>query len=157
MENHLVHSIPTKKLVENALIPQNAYQGDAGYDLCSTETVTLKPFERKLIPTELAIEIPFGSGLAIKQGLSIVNAPGLIDSNYRGELKVIAINLDPKEPITIQVGDRIAQLVIMKVESLEFKEVEELNDSERGTGGFKWCFKSLISRHIYTSQVKIGP
>ena len=144
MENHLVHSIPTKKLVENALIPQNAYQGDAGYDLCSTETVTLKPFERKLIPTGLAIEIPFGyagfvvprSGLAIKQRLSIVNAPGLIDSNYRGELKVIAINLDPKEPITIQVGDRIAQLVIMKVESLEFKEVEELNDSERGTGGF---------------------
>ena len=144
MENHLVHSIPTKKLVENALIPQNAYQGDAGYDLCSTVTVTLKPFERKLIPTGLAIEIPFGyaglvvprSGLAIKQGLSIVNAPGLIDSNYRGELKVIAINLDPKETITIQVGDRIAQLVIMKVESLEFKEVEELNDSERGTGGF---------------------
>ena len=76
------------------------------------------------------------SGLAIKQGLSIVNAPGLIDSNYRGELKVIAINLDPKNPIEIHVGDRIAQLVIMKVESLQFQEVDELNDSDRGAGGF---------------------
>ena len=76
------------------------------------------------------------SGLAIKKGLSIVNAPGLIDSNYRGELKVIAINLDPKEPITIEIGDRIAQLVIMKVEEAKFNQVDSLDDSERGTGGF---------------------
>ncbi len=144
MDQNHIHTIPTKKLCAEALIPHNAYVGDAGYDLCSTEEVVLQPFERTLIPTGLAIEIPFGyagfvvprSGLAIKQGLSIVNAPGLIDSNYRGELKVIAINLDPHEPISIHVGDRIAQLVIMKVESLEFQEVAELDDSERGTGGF---------------------
>ena len=142
--NSDTHIIPTKRLHENATIPGNAYLGDAGYDLCSTEEVTLQPFERTLIPTGLAIEIPFGyagfvvprSGLAIKQGLSIVNAPGLIDSNYRGELKVIAINLDPKNPIEVHVGDRIAQLVIMKVESLHFQEVDELNDSDRGAGGF---------------------
>lgn len=144
MDQNHIHTIPTKKLCAEALIPHNAYVGDAGYDLCSTEEVVLQPFERTLIPTGLAIEIPFGyagfvvprSGLAIKQGLSIVNAPGLIDSNYRGELKVIAINLDPHEPISIHVGDRIAQLVIMKVESLDFQEVAELDDSERGTGGF---------------------
>lgn len=144
MDQNHIHTIPTKKLCTEAFIPHNAYVGDAGYDLCSTEEVVLQPFERTLIPTGLAIEIPFGyagfvvprSGLAIKQGLSIVNAPGLIDSNYRGELKVIAINLDPHEPISIHVGDRIAQLVIMKVESLEFQEVAELDDSERGTGGF---------------------
>lgn len=144
MDQNHIHTIPTKKLCAEALIPHNAYVGDAGYDLCSTEEVVLQPFERTLIPTGLAIEIPFGyagfvvprSGLAIKQGLSIVNAPGLIDSNYRGELKVIAINLDSHEPISIHVGDRIAQLVIMKVESLEFQEVAELDDSERGTGGF---------------------
>lgn len=144
MDQNHIHTIPTKKLCAEALIPHNAYVGDAGYDLCSTEEVVLQPFERTLIPTGLAIEIPFGyagfvvprSGLAIKQGLSIVNAPGLIDSNYRGELKVIAINLDPHEPISIHVGDRIAQLVIMKVQSLEFQEVAELDDSERGTGGF---------------------
>lgn len=142
--NPEVHTIPTKRLSDNAIIPKNAYIGDAGYDLCATEKLTLQPFERALIPTGLAIEIPLGyagfvvprSGLAIKQGLSIVNAPGLIDSNYRGELKVIAINLDPKTPISIHVGDRIAQLVIMKVESLNFTEVAQLNDSDRGIGGF---------------------
>ena len=139
-----IHRIPSKRLHKDAIIPKNAYLGDAGYDLCATESITLKPFERALIPTGLAIEIPLGfagfvvprSGLAIKQGLSIVNAPGLIDSNYRGELKVIAINLDPQEPITINVGDRIAQLVIMKVESLHFQEVAELQESDRGAGGF---------------------
>lgn len=139
-----VHTIPTQSLSENAVIPSQAYHGDAGYDLCSTEKLTLEPFARTLIPTGLAIELPYGyagfvlprSGLAIKKGLSIVNAPGLIDSNYRGELKVIAINLDPKEPITIEIGDRIAQLVIMKVEEAKFTQVDSLEDSERGTGGF---------------------
>lgn len=138
------HVLPTKRLVDNAYVPTQAYHGDAGYDLHATETVTLQPFERVLIPTGLAMEIPFGyagfvlprSGLAIKQGLSIVNAPGLIDSNYRGELKVIAINLDPKEPITVEAGDRIAQLVIMKVEQVTFQEVDKLEDSDRGSGGF---------------------
>lgn len=145
MSNELqIYEIPLKRLTESAVVPSNAYIGDAGYDLCSVENMTLQPFERAMIPTGLAIELPLGfagfvvprSGLAAKKGLSIVNAPGLIDSNYRGELKVIAINLDPKEPITIEVGDRIAQLVIMKVEAARFNEVDSLNDSDRGTGGF---------------------
>lgn len=137
-------NMPTKKVSENAVIPGSAYAGDAGYDLCATEEVTLKPFERALIPTGLAVQIPEGyagfvlprSGMAIKQGLSLVNAPGLIDSNYRGELKAIAINLDPKNPIEVHVGDRIAQLAIMKVETVNFHEVSELDSSERGEGGF---------------------
>ncbi len=137
-------TIPTKRLCENALVPQNAYKGDAGYDLCATQDITLKPFERGLIPTGLAVQIPEGyagfvlprSGLALKQGLSLVNAPGLIDSNYRGELKAIAINLDPQNNIEIHIGDRIAQLVIMKVEAIHFNEVDDLEHSDRGEGGF---------------------
>lgn len=136
--------MPTKKLNPSATVPENAYSSDAGYDLCATEPVTLEPFQRALIPTGLAVQIPEGyagfvlprSGLALKQGLSLVNAPGLIDSNYRGELKAIAINLDPKNTIRINPGDRIAQLVIMKVENVHFNEVEELDSSERGEGGF---------------------
>lgn len=136
--------MPTKKVTASAVVPKNAYKGDAGYDLCATEEITLKPFERALIPTGLAVQIPEGyagfvlprSGLALKQGLSLVNAPGLIDSNYRGELKAIAVNLDPKNDIQVHIGDRIAQLVIMKVENVHFNEVIELDDSERGTGGF---------------------
>lgn len=136
--------MPTQKLSQSAVVPKNAYNGDAGYDLHATEDVTLKPFQRALIPTGLAIQIPDGyagfvlprSGLALKQGLSLVNAPGLIDSNYRGELKAIAINLDPQNDIEVKKGDRIAQLVIMKVESINFVEVDELDSSERGAGGF---------------------
>ena len=137
-------TMPTKKLSPLAVVPENAYQGDAGYDLCATEAVTLKPFERVLIPTGLAVQIPEGyagfvlprSGMALKQGLSLVNAPGLIDSNYRGELKAIAINLDPSNEIKVEVGDRIAQLVIMKVENVHFHQVDQLDNSERGEGGF---------------------
>ena len=136
--------MPVKKLSSSAVVPENAYQGDAGYDLCATEEITLKPFERCLIPTGLAVQIPEGyagfvlprSGMALKQGLSLVNTPGLIDSNYRGELKAIAINLDPVNNIQVHVGDRIAQLVIMKVENIRFHRVDELSDSERGEGGF---------------------
>ncbi len=136
--------MPTKKLSSDATVPQNAYHGDAGYDLCSTEEITLKPFERALIPTGLAVQIPEGyagfvlprSGLALKKGLSLVNAPGLIDSNYRGEFKAIAVNLDPKNDIEIHIGDRIAQLVLMKVENVQFTEVDELEASDRGEGGF---------------------
>lgn len=137
-------NLPVKKLVDSAVVPESAYAGDAGIDLRSTEDITLKPFERKLIPTGLAMAIPEGyagfvlprSGSAIKQGLSLVNAPGLIDSGYRGELKCIAINLDPKEPICIQVGDRIAQLVIMRVEQVATQQVDELSETQRGVGGF---------------------
>lgn len=137
-------NLPIKPLCDNATVPANGYKGDAGYDLCATEALVLKPFERALIPTGLAMAIPEGyagfvlprSGLAIKQGLSLVNAPGLIDSNYRGEIKVIAINLDPHNDISISIGDRIAQLVIMKVEQCAFTAVEELDDTQRGVGGF---------------------
>ncbi len=135
--------IPTT-LEQNAIIPAQGRKGDAGYDLCSNITVTLEPFERALIPTGIHIQIPEGfggfvlprSGLAIKKGLSIVNAPGLIDSNFRGEIQVIAINLDSKNSIEICSGDRIAQLVVMKVEELEFKQVAELEESNRGEQGF---------------------
>lgn len=136
--------LPVKKLADNAIIPKAAYAGDAGIDLSSTEDLVLKPFERRLVPTGLAIGLPEGyagfvtprSGSAIKQGLSIVNAPGLIDSGYRGELKVILINLDPQNDIVIKAGDRIAQLVVMKVEQLQPVETSELDSTERGTGGF---------------------
>lgn len=136
--------IPVKLLAEQAVLPENAYSGDAGIDLRSIEDITLAPFERAMVSTGLAMAIPDGyagfvlprSGSAIKQGLSLVNSPGLIDSGYRGEIKCIAINLDPNQPIHINVGDRIAQLVIMKVESLKLLTVDELDQTERGTGGF---------------------
>ena len=137
-------TLPIMKLNEKAIVPQKAYKGDAGYDLCSVEEVELAPFERVLVATGLAVAIPEGyagfvvprSGLAIKQGLSLVNAPGLIDSNYRGEVKVILINLDPKTPIRIHIGDRIAQLVIQNIEEVSFNQVSHLDSSERGSGGF---------------------
>lgn len=136
--------VPLKKLDEAATVPQSAYRGDAGVDLHALEACTLQPFERKLIHTGLAIAIPEGyagfvlprSGSALKKGLSLVNAPGLIDSNYRGELGVIAVNLDAREPIEIQPGDRVAQLVLMKVENVAFQVVEDLDETDRGEGGF---------------------
>lgn len=137
-------TIPIQLLTDNARVPSRAYVGDAGYDLYASASYTLKPFERCLIDTGIAIEIPIGyggfvlprSGLAIKKGLSLVNAPGLIDSNYRGEIKVIAINLDPENEIEIQIGDRVAQLVIMNVADVNFSQASDLSDSIRGEGGF---------------------
>ncbi|MGI6591386.1 MAG: dUTP diphosphatase [Eggerthellaceae bacterium] len=137
-------TIPLQKLAEDAVVPHEAYEGDAGVDLCALEAVDLAPFERRLIPTGLAIAIPRGfggfvlprSGMAIKKGLSLANTPGLIDSNYRGELKVAAINLDAKNTIHIDKGDRIAQLVIMRVAEVSFQERDSLDETERGAGGF---------------------
>lgn len=136
--------MPVKKLDERAQLPATAYQGDAGIDLRSIESVTLGPFERAAVATGLAVAIPEGyagfvlprSGSAIKRGLSLVNAPGLVDSGYRGELKCILINLDAENPIEISPGDRIAQLVIMKVENVRLVECAQLDETERGTGGF---------------------
>ena len=136
--------VPIKKLAEDAVVPSYAYDGDAGVDLRATESLVLKPFERALVATSLAVAIPEGyaglvmprSGLAIKHGISVVNAPGLIDSHYRGELKVILINLDPKEDFEINVGDRIAQLVIAKVENVDWQPMDELDATDRGAGGF---------------------
>lgn len=124
--------------------PAYAHDGDAGLDLYSAESVTLEPFERRLVGTGIAVAIPEGfagfvqprSGLAIKRGLSLVNTPGLIDSHYRGEIKVIAINLDPSEPLPIERGEKIAQLVIQPVARVSLDEVDELDTTARGEGGF---------------------
>lgn len=131
-------------LAEGVTIPAYAYPGDAGMDLRATEAVTLAPFERALVSTGLAIAIPEGyagfvqprSGLAIKQGVSVLNTPGLIDSHYRGELKVALINLDAHNTFEVQPGDRIAQLVIQKVANVEWEVVDALDETERGAGGF---------------------
>ena len=131
-------------------LPAYAKGGDAGADIVTRIDVTLQPGERALVPTGIAIALPDGyvalvhprSGLAIKHGVTMVNAPGTVDAGYRGELQCIMINHDPNEAITFHKGDRIAQLVIQKVERAEFIEVEELPGSGRGTGGFGSTGKS---------------
>lgn len=136
--------VPITRLNDDVVLPSYAYEGDAGLDLRAAEDVLLQPFERRLISTGLSVAIPDGyagfvqprSGLAIKQGLSILNTPGLVDAHYRGELKIIAINLDPNTPIQINKGDRIAQLVIQSVPNVRLVEVEELDATDRGSGGF---------------------
>ena len=124
-------------------LPSYAHPGDAGADLYAREDVTLAPGERRLVPTGVALALPEGyaafvhprSGLAHRAGLSIVNAPGTIDAGYRGEVQVCLVNLDPATPIELRRGDRIAQLVVQRVETARFVEVDELPDSSRGTGG----------------------
>lgn len=136
--------LPIKRLDEGVELPSYAYEGDAGLDLRSAEDVVLKPFERRLVSTGLAIAIPDGyagfvqprSGLALREGLSMANTPGLIDAHYRGELKVCAINLDPERDIHITKGERIAQLVIQKVPRVSLMEVDSLDATDRGVGGF---------------------
>jgi len=125
-------------------LPVYAKGGDAGADIVTRVDVTLQPGERALVPTGIAIALPDGyaalvhprSGLAIKHGVTMVNAPGTVDAGYRGELHCIMINHDQKEAITFHKGDRIAQLVIQKVERAEFVEVKDLPGSGRGAGGF---------------------
>ncbi len=133
------------KLIDPSVeLPSYAYAGDAGLDLRANETVDIPPYHRALISTGLAIALPDGyagfvqprSGLALKKGLTIANTPGLIDAHYRGELKVIAVNLDPEESIHIERGERIAQLVIQEVPTVNLIEVDELDKTDRGTGGF---------------------
>lgn len=125
-------------------LPAYAHEGDAGLDLYAATSISLQPFERALVPTGIAVAIPEGhagfvqprSGLAARSGLSLVNTPGLIDSHYRGEIKVIAINLDAHTPIDIARGDKIAQLVIQPVARVSLAEVDELDATVRGEGGF---------------------
>lgn len=136
--------LQVKRLDKDLPMPAYAHDGDAGMDLYSAVDVTLQPHERVLVPTGIAIAIPEGfagfvqprSGLAIRNGLSMVNTPGLIDSHYRGEVKVIAINLDPAVPLSIKRGERIAQLVVQAVERADVAEVDELEGTVRGHGGF---------------------
>jgi dUTP pyrophosphatase len=124
-------------------VPRRAHDGDAGVDLCSTSDLTLEPGQRALVGTGIAIALPLGtvglihprSGLAAKSGLSVVNTPGTIDAGYRGEIKVCLINHDRETPIEIRRGDRIAQLLVQRVELVSFVEVESLDDTTRGTDG----------------------
>jgi dUTP pyrophosphatase len=135
--------IPLKRLDPDLPIPRHAHPGDGGVDLHATEHATLAPGERTMMPTGIAIAIPEGhaglvvprSGLAAREGVGIVNAPGLVDSGYRGEIKVILVN-HGSDSVEITRGDRIAQLVVVAVAAQEYVEVEQLPDSTRGEGGF---------------------
>ena len=136
--------MPVVRLDPDLPLPAYAHPGDAGADLVTAVDVTLQPGERALVPTGIAMAVPEGyvalvhprSGLAARHGLSIVNTPGTIDAGYRGEVKVLLVNLDPAEPIELRRGDRVAQLVIQRVEQAAFTEVEVLPESVRGGGGY---------------------
>ena len=137
-------NIEFKLLHELAQAPKYAHEGDAGADLLCIEDVTLKPGERSLVATGVAIALPSGyvglvhprSGLATKHGIGIVNTPGTIESGYRGELKICLINLDPNESVSLPAGSRIAQLVIQEVTTAQFVQVEDLDTTERSDKGF---------------------
>ena len=136
--------IALRRLDPELPAPAYAHPGDAGADLLTTVDVTLAPGERALVPTGIAIALPHGyvalvhprSGLAARHGLSIVNTPGTVDAGYRGEIKVLLINLDQHDPIVLRRGDRVAQLVIQRVETARFVDVEVLPESVRGAGGY---------------------
>lgn len=125
-------------------LPSYAHPGDAGADLHTTVDVMLAPGERALVPTGIALALPEGyvglvhprSGLAARHGVSIVNTPGTVDAGYRGEVKVLLVNLDPTEPVELRRGERVAQLVVQRVERAAFVEVDALPDSARGSGGY---------------------
>jgi len=136
--------ISFRKLRDDAVVPARAYDGDAGLDLTACERVVLEPGKRALVGTGLAVAIPDGyagfvqprSGLAARHGITIVNTPGLVDSGYRGELRIILLNTDAQETFVVEPGMRIAQLTVVPVASVEPVEVEELPESERGVRGF---------------------
>jgi dUTP diphosphatase len=136
--------LAVRRLHPDARLPVRAHEGDAGLDLHAVEGFRLEPGQRASIPTGIAVEIPPGhaglvlprSGLAARHGIALVNAPGLIDAGYRGEIKVLLVNTDRDAAFEAAVGDRIAQLVIVRVEALDAVETESLADSERGEGGF---------------------
>jgi len=139
-----VIELPVTRLREDAILPRQAYPGDAGFDLSACERVTLAPGERALVGTGLAVAIPEGyagfvqprSGLAARHGIAVVNSPGLVDSGYRGELRVVLLNTDTRESFTVEPGMRIAQLVVLPLPTVSLLEVDELADSERGVRGF---------------------
>jgi dUTP pyrophosphatase len=133
-----------RRLHPAAQLPTRAYRDDAGLDLCALEEIELGPGERASVATGIAVEIPSGyaglvlprSGLAARHGIALVNAPGLIDAGYRGEIKVLLLNTDQRAAFVVAAGDRIAQLVLVRVETPEVIEADELAFSERGAGGF---------------------
>lgn len=136
--------ILVRRLDDSVPLPTYAHPGDAGADLVTTVDVQLAPGQRELVPTGISIALPDGyvalvhprSGLAASCGLSIVNSPGTVDAGYRGEIKVLLVNLDPAQPVALARGDRIAQLVIQRVEHGAFTEVDDLPASVRGQGGY---------------------
>ncbi|MGH3105448.1 MAG: dUTP diphosphatase [Gaiellaceae bacterium] len=135
--------LPIRRLREDAVVPRRAYEGDAGLDLAACERVELGPGERAVIPTGLAVAIPDGyagfvlrrSGLAANHGITVLNSPGLIDSGYRGEVRVILLNTDRREPFVVEPGMRVAQLVVQPVAAVRPVEVDDLPETERGAGG----------------------
>jgi dUTP pyrophosphatase len=139
-----VIALPFRRLRDDAVVPTRAYAGDAGLDLAACERVELGPGRRATVGTGLAVAIPNGyagyvqprSGLAARHGITIVNAPGLVDSGYRGELRVVLLNTDVAEPFVVEPGMRIAQLVIVPIPEVDPVEVDELPDAERGVRGF---------------------
>ena len=136
--------IPLKRLDPDLPLPQRAHRRDAGVDLHATEDLTIAPGERKLVGTGIALALPLGtvglvhprSGLAAKHGVTIVNTPGTIDADYRGEIKVCLLNTDRDTPFEVTRGMRIAQLVVQRVELPDFVEVDDLDETERGAGGY---------------------
>jgi dUTP pyrophosphatase len=136
--------LEVRRLHAAAVLPTRAHASDAGFDLHAVEAATLGPGEREMVPTGIAIALPEGhaglvlprSGLAARHGIALVNAPGLIDEGYRGELRVLLLNTDRTEPFAIAPGDRIAQLVLVRVSHAVAVEVEALDSTERGDGGF---------------------
>ena len=136
--------LPNRRLRPDAVLPQRAYGGDAGLDLAACERVELGPGERATIGTGLAVAIPEGyagfvqprSGIAMRNGITIVNSPGLVDSGYRGELQIVLLNTDAREPFVVEPGMRIAQLVVIPIPEVELVELDELPESERGVRGF---------------------
>jgi dUTP pyrophosphatase len=139
-----VIELPIRRLRPEAVLPRRAYPGDAGLDLASCERVELRPGERALVHTGVAVAIPEGyagfvqprSGLAVRHGITIVNTPGLVDSGYRGELRVILLNTDREQAFVVEPGMRIAQLVVLPAPGLDLLEVDELPETERGVRGF---------------------
>jgi dUTP pyrophosphatase len=139
-----VIDVAVRRLREDAHLPHQAYEGDAGFDLAACEHVVLEPGERAVVATGIAVEIPHGyagfvqprSGLAARHGVGVVNSPGLIDSGYRGEIKIVLINTDRDVAFVVDPGMRIAQLVVAPVAAVRMVEVEELAISERGARGF---------------------
>lgn len=136
--------IPLKRVDPDLPLPRRAHRGDAGVDLHSAEDLVIAPGERALVKTGVALALPLGtvglihprSGLAAKHGLTIVNAPGTVDADYRGELMVCLLNTDKDTPFEVTRGMRIAQLVVQRVELPEFVEVDELDETVRGSGGY---------------------
>ena len=160
--NHASVEILIRRLDASVPLPSYAHPGDAGADLTTTVDVHLEPGERAMVPTGISIALPDGyaafvhprSGLAARCGISIVNAPGTVDAGYRGEVKVMLVNLDPTLPVSLSRGDRIAQLVVQKVELARFVEVERLPGSDRGDGGYGSTggFASNASRALEEKQ-----